>query len=176
MMEYKKEFKFSCSNCGTCCKDVNTLVNVTYQDILRLKNGLHLTIDETLVILGFYIFDKTPSKEELKKMVVPPIETENGLAFLGLFKKKDGSCFFYDNKEKKCSIYQLRPNFCKTFPYSLKILQDPQTRERNGIEIYLTNKGKSYCKGISETNPLINKNYWVKLKKKLLNELKITIY
>ena len=78
---FPKEFRFSCVHCGTCCTDKNTLVNVTYSDILRIKKGLNLSLDETLEILGFYIFEKKPSIEELKKMVVPPIETEKGLAF-----------------------------------------------------------------------------------------------
>ncbi|MFX1273449.1 MAG: YkgJ family cysteine cluster protein [Promethearchaeota archaeon] len=170
-MENKKEFRFICNNCGNCCLDKNTLVNVTFQDILRLKNGLNLTIDETLVILGFYIFEKKPTEEDLKKMVVPPIETERGLAFIGLFKKKNGECYFYNSKEKKCSIYNLRPNFCRTFPYSFKILFDSQKKEKKGIEIYLTDKGYQYCEGISGKNPLIDKSTWIELGKHTIKRI-----
>ena len=170
-MESKKEFRFKCNNCGSCCKDTNTLVNVTFQDLLRIKNGLNLTIDETLVILGFYMFDKRPSKENLKKMVIPPIETENGLAFIGLFKKENGECIFYNDQEKKCKIYNLRPNFCRTFPYSFKILIDPETKHEKGIEIYLTDKGHEYCEGLSEENPLIDRDIWVSLGRKTISKI-----
>jgi len=170
-MENKKEFRFVCNNCGSCCKDTNTLVNVTFQDILRIKNGLNLTIDEMMVILGFYIFDKKPSIDNLKKMVIPPIETENGLAFIGLFKKKNGECVFYNDKEKKCKIYDLRPNFCRTFPYSFKIIYDKKIRQKKGIEIYLTDKGHEYCEGLSEKNPLIDKDKWVNLGKETVQKI-----
>ena len=92
MVQKKEEFKelrFECLRCGNCCVDKNTLVNITYFDILRIKDGLSLNFEEILEILGFYIFDKTPTEEELGKMVVPPIETERGLAFTGL--KKNSS-------------------------------------------------------------------------------------
>ena len=170
-MENKKEFRFKCNNCGSCCKDTNTLVNLTFQDILRIKNGLNLTIDETLVILGFYMFDKQPSKENLKKMIIPPIETEKGLAFVGLFKQENGECIFYDNNEKRCKIYVLRPNFCRTFPYSFKILINPKTRQKKGIEIYLTDKGHEYCEGLSEKNPLIDRDKWVNLGKETIKKI-----
>ena len=172
-MEAKKEFEFRfiCNRCGNCCTDKNTIVNVTYQDILRLKNGLELNIDELLSVLGFYIFEKAPTKEELKKMVIPPIETENGLAFVGLFKKQPGACYFYDEKEKKCLVYSIRPSFCRTFPYSFKILIETENKTRKGIEIYFTDKGYEYCEGISEENPLINKEEWVQRGKKSIDNM-----
>ena len=36
-MDDKKEFRFQCVNCGHCCTDKNTLVNVTYKDILLIS-------------------------------------------------------------------------------------------------------------------------------------------
>ncbi|MBN1800044.1 MAG: YkgJ family cysteine cluster protein [Candidatus Lokiarchaeota archaeon] len=170
-MESPKEFRFQCTQCGNCCSDKNTIVNVTFHDILRIKSALDLTLDETLVVLGFYMFEKPPTSMELKKMVVPPIETENGMAFLGLFKQQSGSCYFYDEKNKKCRIYTIRPLFCRTFPYSFKILVDPQTKQRKGIEIYFTDKGHEYCEGINEKNPLIDRDKWVQLGKETIKQM-----
>ncbi len=156
-----KEFKFQCINCGNCCTDKNTIVNVTYKDILSIKNGLKLDIDETLKILGFYVFENPPTDEELKKMVVPPIKTENGLAFVGLLKNSIGSCIFRDNEKNRCKIYTLRPMFCRTFPFSFRIHFNTTDKEKKEIEMYLTDKGLEYCKGMDEKFPPIKIDKWI---------------
>jgi len=101
-MSNTNNLRFKCVNCGKCCTDLNTLVNTTYSDILRIRNGLNLNLDEIIEILGFYVFDKKPTTKEIDKMVVPPIETEKGLAFIGLKKKSSGQCYFYNKKKKRC--------------------------------------------------------------------------
>ncbi|MFX0073341.1 MAG: YkgJ family cysteine cluster protein [Candidatus Hermodarchaeota archaeon] len=165
------ELRFACTRCGNCCTDKSTLVNVTFSDILRIKNGLNLNIDETLQILGFYYFENVPSKNELKKLMVPPIETEKGLAFVGLLKNNNSVCYFYDNKKKACSIYRLRPNFCRTFPFSFRIFFDKNDKTRAKIEMYYTEKGKQYCPGISSKAPIIKTNDWVKVGKETIEDL-----
>lgn len=170
-MEEKTEFRFQCVNCGNCCTNKNTIVNVTFKDILRIKNGLKLNIDESLETLGFFVFEKPPTSEELKKMVVPPIKTESGLAFVGLLKNNLGGCIFYDNEKKRCKIYSIRPIICRTFPFSFKIILDQKEKEKKEIEIYLTDKGHEYCKGIRNEFPLINKDKWIQLGKQSINDL-----
>ncbi len=170
-MEKPKEFRFKCTRCGKCCTDKNTLVNVTQPDIMRIKNGLKLSLDEILEILGFYIFEKKPTPEELRKMVVPPIETERGMSFIGLKKKSKGTCYFYDNKDKKCLIYELRPTFCRTFPFSFRILIDREDKTRGKIEIYYTDKGLIFCEGIGTDVPLINEDEWIQVGKKTIEDM-----
>jgi Fe-S-cluster containining protein len=168
--EETKEFRFECVRCGKCCTDNNTLVNVTYQDILRIKNGLNLTLEETIEILGFYVFDETPTEEDRKKMVISPIKTEKGLAFTGL-KKNFESCYFYDIDNKRCKIYKIRPIFCRTFPFSFKIFQDEKDKTKAKIKIFYTEKGKQYCPGIEENAPLIDLDEWIKVGKKTIEEM-----
>ena len=168
--EETKEFRFKCLNCGACCSDPKTLVNVTYLDILRIKKGLDLTLDETIEILGFYVFDEPPTEEDRKKMVISPIKTEKGLAFVGL-KKKSGSCYFYDIDNKRCKIYKIRPMFCRTFPFSFKIFLDEEDKTKAKIKIFYTEKGKEYCTGIGESAPLIDLDEWIKVGKKTLEEM-----
>ncbi len=169
-MEPLKEIRFGCLQCGNCCLDKNTLVNLTYSDILRIKEELKLDLDELLEIIGFYIFEKTPMEEELKKMVVPPIQTEQGLAFIGLKKKINGSCYFYDIANKKCKIYKLRPNFCRTFPFSFKVILNKED-EKKDIEIFYTDKSIEYCPGIGNDAPLIDDLEWSKLGKTTIKDL-----
>ncbi len=165
------KFRFECSRCGKCCTAKDTLVNVTYQDIIRIKEGLKLSLEEVIDILGFYVFEKKPSVEELKKMIVPPIETENGLAFTGLRKKPSGKCYFYDDDGKKCSIYKLRPNFCKTFPFSFSIIRDKKEPTKAKIKMFYTVKSMEYCPGISKKAPLINESNLIKLGKRVIEEM-----
>ncbi len=163
--------KFECIRCGNCCTDENTIVNVTTDDITRIKNALDLTLEEVYHILAFYIFEEEMSEEDRKKMVVSPIETEKGLAFVGLLKKHDGSCYFYDKEKKKCLIYKARPAFCRTFPFSFEYFNNDVNSKTSNIKIKYTQKAKQYCPGIRDDAPPIDKKKWLLLGKKTLEEL-----
>ncbi|MFO8017432.1 MAG: YkgJ family cysteine cluster protein [Promethearchaeia archaeon] len=167
----KKGLRFQCVRCGNCCTDKDTLVNVTFHDILRLKKGLDLTLDEILEILGFYMFDNPPSQDQIDKMVVPPIKTERGLAFVGLRKNPSGQCFFYNNEEEKCMIYRIRPMFCRTFPFSFKILFNKKDKRKGKIKMYRTEKAKRYCKGIGDEMPKIDEEAWIQLGKTTIEQM-----
>jgi len=175
-MSEEKEFRFECKRCGNCCSDKNTIVNVTYNDILRIKDALELNLDETNHILSFYIFDKEPTEEDKKKMVISPVETERGKAFVGLRKNPDGSCYFYDKENKRCRIYNARPNFCRTFPFSFSISDKTAKKLENLIEIKYTEKAEEYCQGIDNDSPLINEEKWLKLGKETLEDLNKNYY
>ncbi|MHA2288888.1 MAG: YkgJ family cysteine cluster protein [Promethearchaeota archaeon] len=170
-MSNSDDLRFECVHCGKCCTDINTLVNTTYLDILRIKNGLNLTQDEVIEVLGFYVFGKKPTPKEIERMVVPPIETERGLAFVGLKKKKNGRCYFYSLKKKRCSIYRFRPDFCKTFPFTFKILVNIENSSDTDIKITFTEKGLQYCQGIGEKAPVIEKKNWILLGRNVLQDL-----
>ena len=169
-MGINNKLKFKCIHCGKCCTDLNTLVNTTYIDVLRIKNGLNLTIDEVLEILGFYVFDQAPSSKEIERMVVPPIQTERGVAFVGLKKRPNGHCFFYDETKERCSIYTFRPGFCRTFPFTFTILNDKNKKESE-INIFFTLKGIQFCRGIGEEYPTIDLEHWIKLARETIRDL-----
>ena len=170
-MSKTENLRFSCVHCGTCCVDKNTMVNTTYSDILRIKNSFDLDLDEIIEILGFYVFDKKPTTKEISRMVVPPIETERGLAFVGLKKRLNGQCYFYNETKKKCSIYDFRPNFCRTFPFTFKLLIDKENLKKNEIEIFYTEKGLKYCQGIGESAPFIDNDKWIQIGQKVIQDL-----
>ncbi|MFX0043593.1 MAG: YkgJ family cysteine cluster protein [Candidatus Hodarchaeota archaeon] len=169
-MSNLKELRFICTRCGNCCSDKNTIVNTTYFDILRIKNGLNLNLEEILEVIGFYIYDKGIHNEK-HKMVVSPIETERGLAFIGLLKKESGLCYFYDEKNKSCKIYNLRPTFCRTFPFSFNLILNKSNKTSAKIKMFYTEKGKEYCPGIGNDAPLINEEKWLELGKQTIEEL-----
>lgn len=164
-MDNDYKFKFECTRCGTCCTDNKTIVNLTITDLNRLKNGLKLDLDELLEITSFYLFNESPNSEIIDKMVIPPINTERGKSFIALRKKVDGHCIFYNQEKEKCRIYSIRPCFCRTFPFSFRLL------ENDKIEILITEKGKQYCPGLNEHAHLINVEYWKSLGVKTLKDL-----
>ncbi|MBA7504459.1 hypothetical protein ES706_03102 [subsurface metagenome] len=167
----KDRFKFRCIYCANCCSDKKTIVNATYLDILRITKGLNLTFNEILEILGFYIYEKNFSNDFIKKMVIPPIITEKGNTFVGLLKKSTGACIFL-NEKKKCKIYNLRPMFCRTFPFTFKVLNLRRSNLKINVQMFYTIKAKEYCKGISDNAPYISNKKWVKIGKKVIVELK----
>ncbi|TFF89155.1 MAG: YkgJ family cysteine cluster protein, partial [Promethearchaeota archaeon] len=138
-MNTQDQIKFDCIRCGNCCSDPNTIVNLSYSDLLRIKKGLNLDLDELLEIVGFYIFEGDLNEKLKKKMVSPPIRTERGYSFVGLLKNNSGACIFYDAVNNRCKIYSLRPNFCRTFPFTFQPKQDSED-----LEVLITQKGKQY--------------------------------
>jgi len=177
-MNDNQDLRFECLKCGRCCSDEKTIVNLTYNDILRIKQALNLNLDEINHILAFYVFEKEPTEKDKKKMVISPIETERGLAFAGLRKKADGSCYFYDKNDKKCLIYNARPNFCRTFPFSFDVIKKTisNSEKESPIKIKYTEKGKEYCPGIGEGHPQIIKEEWLELGKKTIEDLNNNYY
>jgi Fe-S-cluster containining protein len=165
------EIRFECVHCGNCCCDTNTIVNITYTDILRIKHALNFTIEEMLEILSFYVYDEKINYVKQSRMVISPIQTENGLAFVGLRKQKSGDCVFYNNKKKRCSVYVIRPNFCRTFPFYFYYSSKESIPEQFDITIDYTKKGLEYCQGISKHSLLIDYKYWLDLGNKVLDDL-----
>lgn len=165
-MNSEDQVKFECVQCGNCCKDPNTIVNLCYTDILRIKKKLNLDLDELLEIVGFYIFADDLNEDVKKRLVIPPLETERGLSFIGLLKSKTEACIFYDSEKKICKIYSIRPNFCRSFPFTFH-----SERNSERLIISITKKGKEYCLGLTPEAPLINKSQWLELGKIVAKDL-----
>ncbi len=165
----KVRYKFKCVFCGNCCSDKGTIVNLTYLDILRIVRGLNLSEHEILELLGFFVFSSDLSEETLQKMVIPPITTLKGKAFVGLLKNVEGACIFL--KDNLCKIYNLRPMFCRSFPFSFKTKDIDPMDKKVEIHMYYTSKALEYCKGISDDAPYINNKKWIKIGNKITKEL-----
>ena len=78
-----------CSNCGVCCTETEMLLSK--KDIERLEKKGYLQSQ-------FVNYDK------------------QGYAQL---KNRDGYCFFYDLKGRRCSVYLSRPEGCRVYPVIL---------------------------------------------------------
>ncbi len=93
--EILKQFK--CSGCGECCRWTGSVL-LTDADLPRLAT--HLGLSEQNFI------DKHTQLSPNRRQ-------------LALFNQADGSCAFL--KGDRCSIYEARPEQCRTFPYAWSV-------------------------------------------------------
>ena len=159
-VDLQPPYHFKCVQCGNCCSDKNTIVNLTYSDILRIQWEKKLDFRGLLDIVGFYVFDEPVSDEQKEKMVLPHIETQNGQAFLGLRKNDSGSCIFLD-KNNKCKIYKARPDICRTFPFHFHSIPHKDQMEKMNVTINYATKAIEFCPGIKKSSPLIDNTRWM---------------
>lgn len=104
MWFFKEKIYFGCNKCGECCRDMD--IPLSHYDIIRIiKSGTGI---DTETFITLY-----PAKEN---------ESDSVLlyeAFYTLYlsnKTSDNSCIFL--KENICTIYNYRPNSCRTWPFS----------------------------------------------------------
>ena len=169
-IDLQPPYHFKCVQCGKCCSDKNTIVNLTYSDVLRIQWDQNLGFEELLDIVGFYIFDEPITDEQKEKMVLPHIETQNGPAFLGLRKNDDGTCIFLNNN-KKCKIYKARPDICRTFPFHFHSTPHKDQMEKMNVSIEYAAKAIEYCPGIKKSSPLIGNTKWMIIGKLTLENI-----
>lgn len=100
-----KETGFSCRMCGQCCSlisDNSNLVLVSAPEIRRIMDGTGLSWDEIA----------EPYPETLIG--------DNGeeYTFAWCLKRTEEKCRFL-NEDSRCSIYEYRPQICRTYPFML---------------------------------------------------------
>ena len=97
--EYPKNIRFLCNGCALCCGDTD----------FRVRTIVLLEAEAAQI-----------SKATLKD--IPEFaEKKNGLHPYAYLMRKDGQgkCFFL--KEKRCSIYEIRPLVCEFYPFELMV-------------------------------------------------------
>lgn len=100
----KEGFNFAfdpngCNSCiGNCCIGESGYIWINSAEIQAL--ALHLKI----------------SSEDLKKRYLNKIEYKYSIKEIQLASNNYACCFF-DLDKKQCSVYDARPNQCRTFPF-----------------------------------------------------------
>lgn len=119
---YHEGLRFKCTGCGKCCGGAPGYVWLTESDIKRLASHLDISEKELLNQHCRNVGGKYSLKEQ-------------SITY---------NCIFL--KDKKCSVYEGRPNQCRTYPFWGKILKSKKTWN---YEVY-------ECEGIEhEDAPLI---------------------
>lgn len=94
---------FGCNQCGECCRDMD--VPLSHVDILKIMRNLKLApFDFMDLVLS--------TKDDIYGILIAE-------EYVNLFLKNkptDNSCMFLKNNA--CSVYDSRPNTCKTWPFS----------------------------------------------------------
>ena len=87
---------FSCqANCGRCCDQPGGIVYLSPDDARRLADHAQLTVDDWLERDAEQTYDGR---------------------FVLKSREEDGSCIHL-NEQKQCSVYEVRPQQCKAFPW-----------------------------------------------------------
>ncbi|MBW2568433.1 MAG: YkgJ family cysteine cluster protein [Deltaproteobacteria bacterium] len=125
----KKGFDFgfdprACKNCfGRCCIGKSGNIWVNKEEIEKIADFLDLSAE------GFikYYLRKVYYKYSLKELKI----------------NDSFQCVFFDDKNKNCSIYKVRPTQCRTFPFweYFKNNTEEVIKECPGIKIQSCLKG-----------------------------------
>jgi Fe-S-cluster containining protein len=90
---YTNGLRFSCTRCGNCCTGEAGFVWVDENEIQAIADRLKVSVEEVIGIYTKILYEKRSLKEKL-----------------------NGDCVFFE-KEKGCTIYDIRPRQCRTWPF-----------------------------------------------------------
>ncbi len=120
---YESGLNFKCTGCGKCCTGSPGYVWLNHEEMHTIAKHLGM---------------------ELKEFKIKFTRIKNGT--YSLLEKKPGyDCIFLNGKE--CSIYEVRPTQCRTFPWWPENLRSEETWRELAKE----------CEGICDTAPLVDK-------------------
>jgi hypothetical protein len=106
---YEDGLRFTCSQCGDCCTGGPGYVWVDDEEIETIAR--HLGID----------------RETFEAKYVRNIGRGKSL---GELDDSNWDCVFLDGQTRKCSVYEVRPRQCRTWPFWESNVESPETWER----------------------------------------------
>jgi hypothetical protein len=115
---YHKGLSFRCTGCGTCCIGAAGYVWVNKAEIEAIASVLSLDV------------------ETLQRRYLRQVGIRKSLAEFS-----DGDCIFFDNKNRGCQIYEVRPRQCRTWPFWVSNLRTPETWRQTCRDCPGTNHG-----------------------------------
>ena len=121
---YKDGLKFKCTECGKCCTGTTGFVWLTEQELSAM--AATLKIDEKTFKMRYV-------RNRDNRLALVEKKNENG----------GRDCIFL--KDKKCEIYQARPQQCRTFPWWQENLNAPESWKLAALD----------CEGINDAAPLV---------------------
>ena len=115
---YKYQFDPSaCEACGGhCCTGASGYIWTKYEEIEKIASFLELSIED----FGSTYLRKAGHRYSLIEKEIAP---------------ENFACIFFDEAQKRCSIYPVRPRQCRTFPFweEFKEDEDEVRKECPGI-------------------------------------------
>ena len=91
---YADGLRFKCTGCGNCCTGAPGFVWVNKQEVENLAEFLGLNV------------------EEFESRYVRAVGVRKSLV-----EYENGDCVFFNNRTRKCSVYEYRPRQCRSWPF-----------------------------------------------------------
>ena len=100
---YQDGLQFSCTQCGNCCTGSPGYVWVSEEEIEAIAAYLDKSVGE------------------IRLMHSRPVGRRTSLREFA-----NGDCTFFDGRERRCTIYPVRPIQCRTWPFWKSNLSSPE--------------------------------------------------
>src|SRR5262245_12780335 len=91
---YEDGLRFECTQCGNCCTGAPGYVWVNAAEIAALAQLVNETVDA---------FEEKYTRKVGNRT--------------SLIEYSNGDCVFFDNKSRRCTVYDARPRQCRTWPF-----------------------------------------------------------
>lgn len=103
---YQDGLAFQCTGCGNCCSGDPGVVWVTQAEILEIAEYTGMT------------------ETELRLRNTRRVGRQ-----ISLTERDNGDCSFLDKGSRRCTIYPVRPQQCRTWPFWNSNLESPEAWE-----------------------------------------------
>jgi Fe-S-cluster containining protein len=103
---YADGLRFTCTRCGKCCTGEPGFVWVNDEEVQAIAERLELSLEEVQGRFTRMLHGRRTLKEKL-----------------------NNDCIFYDS-ESGCTIYEIRPRQCRTWPFWESNLKSQETWDR----------------------------------------------
>lgn len=120
---YKDGLRFTCTGCGDCCTGGEGYVWVNKQEIQDIARAIGME-DDMESFLSNYV-RKIGIRYSLKEY-------------------SNGDCYFFDNKTRGCTVYDVRPRQCRTWPFWDSNLKSEKAWKETCQSCPGSGKGKLY--------------------------------
>lgn len=120
---FEDGLQFDCTGCGKCCK---------------VDGDVWLAPEETETIMTHLGYDQSNNNDESyieefrKKYIRAEVTNGNQSESWVCLKRKEGACIFLDDAGQ-CSIYDVRPVQCNTYPFWPSIVQNRGAWEQESV-------------------------------------------
>jgi len=100
---YQEGLRFTCTQCGNCCSGPEGYVWVDTGEIETLSQTVGMPVEQLL-----------------------KVHTRRVGKQVSLRERSNGDCTFLDPHTRRCTVYEVRPKQCRTWPFWNSNLESPQ--------------------------------------------------